>query len=98
MVVAGPPLVCLTISFTGDLVVEVKYDVSGLKATPSPTPIAVSAPMRQSPAYNNETKKAPRMVIMLEASYEWNIDSSASCARRALIGMFSQMGTRNVPI
>ncbi len=48
MVVAGPVLVEATISLTGAFLVEVKYEVSGLKATASPTPIAVKAARRQS--------------------------------------------------
>ena len=45
---AGPVRVDLTISLTGGLRVEVKYEVSGLNATARPTPMAVSAASRQS--------------------------------------------------
>ncbi|MPM32515.1 hypothetical protein SDC9_79078 [bioreactor metagenome] len=48
MVVAGPVLVDSTTSFTGDDLVEVKYDVNGLKATANATPMVVKAANFQS--------------------------------------------------
>src|SRR5450759_923224 len=57
MVVAAPVLVAFTISFTGVRRVEVKYEVSGLNATASPTPIDVSIANRQSCAYRIATTK-----------------------------------------
>ena len=48
MVVAGQVSVDSTISLTGGFLVEVKYEVKGLKATARPTPMAVNMPMRQS--------------------------------------------------
>ena len=97
MVVAGPVLVEVTISFTGGLRVAVKYDVSGLKATASPTPIAVRIARRISSAYNQANSAAKMTVLALETSYERNMASSALWARRNLIGNFSQIGTVKVP-
>ena len=78
MVVAGPVSVESTISRTGLWRVEVKYEVSGLKATARPTPIVVSMARRQSPAYRIATRKEKMIVLMLETSYERNMASSAS--------------------
>src|SRR5512136_1610950 len=74
--VAAPVVVALTISLTGAFLVEVKYDVSGLKATAKPTPIAVSAARRKSCAYNQARKIDKVTVKTLDTSYERNMDSS----------------------
>jgi len=68
MVVAGPVRVDLTISFTGARRVAVKYEVSGLNATASATPIEVRAARRQSLAYRIATIKEKMTVLTLETS------------------------------
>src|SRR4030042_3185434 len=97
IVVAGPPRVESTISLTGERLVDVKYDVNGLYATAKPTPIAVSAANLQSCAYQKARAKAHMIVFTLDTSYERNIASSASCARKNFIGNRSQIGTVKVP-
>jgi len=97
MVVAGPVLVLSTISRTGAYLVDVKYEVNGLKTTAKATPIVVKTANFQSWAYKIATTNDQIMVLMLEISYDLNMDSSASWARMNLIGNFSQMGTAKVP-
>ncbi|EKD88418.1 MAG: hypothetical protein ACD_34C00552G0001 [uncultured bacterium] len=97
---AEPVFVESTISFTGEYLVDVKYEVNGLNATANATPIVVKTANFQPsgpPTYNIPTMKDQTTVLTLETSYDLNMDSSASCARKNFIGNFSQIGTVKVP-